>query len=85
MRDKRARIVRVASQQPNASTVTVKVKADGVDGTSHSIAYGVAPKPVVEKVRVGTKGNAQSVELTSTDDVKIGAIELAAAVFDEAW
>ena len=85
MRDKRARIVRVASQQRNASTVTVKVKADGVDGTAHSITYAIASKPVVKKVRVGTKGNAQSVELTSTDDVKIGSIELAAAVFEEAW
>ena len=85
MRDKRARVVRVASQQRDISAVTVKVKADGVDGTSHSISYGVSTKPVVKKVRVGTKGNAQSVELTSTDDVKIGSIELAAGVFEEAW
>jgi hypothetical protein len=85
MRDKRARVVRVSSQQPDTSTVTVNVKADGVDGARHSITYGIAPKPVVKKVRVGTKGNAQSVELTSTDNVKIGSIELAAGVFEEAW
>lgn len=85
MRDKRARVVRVASQQSDSSTVIVKVKADGVDGTGHSITYGITRKPVVKKVRVGTKGNAQSVEVTSTDDVKIGSIELAAAVFEESW
>jgi len=78
-------VVRVSSQQPDTSTVTVNVKADGVDGARHSITYGIAPKPVVKKVRVGTKGNAQSVELTSTDNVKIGSIELAAGVFEESW
>ena len=85
MRDKRARVVRVASQQANTSNITIKVKADGVDGTSHAVRYNSSPKPMVKKVRVGTKGNAQSVEVTSTADVKIGSVELAAGVFQEAW
>jgi len=85
MRDKRARVVRVSSQQAAASDVTVRVKADGVDSTAHTMSFSISTKPTTKKARVGAKGVALPVEVTSTAAVKIAAIELAAGVMRESW
>ena len=85
LRDKKARIVRVSSQQSATSEIVVKVKADGTDKTSHTLSYGIATKPTTKKARVNGKGVSLPIEMTSSDAVKIGAVELAAVIQREAW
>ena len=80
MRDKKARAVRVSSQQRATSEIVVKVKADGTDKTSHTLSYGIATKPATKKARVNGKGVSLPIEMVSNDDVKIGSVELAAAI-----
>ena len=80
LRDKRARAIRVSSQQRATSSVSVRVSADGADQTVHTLAYPISAKPTVKKARVGGKGIALPVEITSNDDIKVGSVELAAAV-----
>jgi len=63
----------------------VKVKADGTDKTSHTLSYGIATKPTTKKARVNGKGVSLPIEMTSSDAVKIGAVELAAVMQRESW
>ena len=71
--------------QKIASNVTVRVNADGVDSTAHTMSFGISTKPTTKKARVGSKGVALPVEVTSTAAVKIAAVELAAGVMRESW
>jgi len=80
LRDKRARAIRLSSQQRSTSSVSVRVSADGADQTVHTLSYPISAKPTVKKARVGGKGIALPVEITSNDDIKVGSVELAAAV-----
>jgi hypothetical protein len=85
LRDKKARVIRVSSQQRSSSTVSVRVSADGADQTVHTLTYPIAAKPTVKKARVGGKGISLPVEITSNDNIKVGSVELAAAMQREAW
>jgi hypothetical protein len=85
LRSKQARVIRLSSQQRESSTVSVKVSADGTDQTAHNLTYPIAAKPIIKKARVGGKGVAIPVEIASADPVKLGSVELAAAVQREAW
>jgi hypothetical protein len=85
LRGKQARVIRVSSQQRDTSTVSVRVNADGADQTTHDLAYPISARPTVKKARVGGKGVALPVEIASADAIKIGSVELAAAVQRDAW
>jgi len=87
MRTQKAKRIRVSSNQDEEATVTMRVLADGVAQTNHSVTFPVAvgSRPVTEKARVGSKAFAHSVEITSTDAVDISAVELAATLLAEPW
>lgn len=85
IREKKARIVRVSSQQADAGTLSVRVKADGMDKTAHSITLAANSKPTSKKARVSAKGIALPVEVTSSDDIKISVVEVAAKMLRQPW
>jgi|TARA_Y100000310_G_scaffold24623_1_gene23643 hypothetical protein len=85
MRQKKARIIRVASQQAAVGTWTVRVVADGNDGTTHAVTTEAATKPLTVKARVGKKGVAIQAEITTNDDMKLSAVEMAAKMLAEPW
>ena len=63
----------------------MRVSADGADQATHALAYPISAKPTVKKARVGGKGIALPVEIESADAIKVGSVELAAAIQKEAW
>jgi hypothetical protein len=85
MRQKKARSIRVSSQQSEAHTMTVRVKADGAEKTLHTVTLAANSKPTTIKARVGAKGIALPVEIASNDDISISAVELAANMLAEPW
>ncbi len=75
---KRGRQIRVACKQDEPATITVRSVVDGIGQATHSLAYPASRKPISKKVRVGGRGYAHAVEITSTDDVAISVAELSA-------
>jgi len=85
MRDKKARVIRLATQQDASASLKVRVVADGSDGTQHTISQLASEKPTTAKARVGKKGAAIQVEITTNDETKISAVEVAAKMLAEPW
>ena len=85
MRQKKARSIRVSTQQNDEHTMTVRVKADGVEKSLHAVTLAANSKPTTIKARVGAKGIALPVEIASNDDISISAVELAANMLAEPW
>ena len=85
MRQKKARSIRVSSQQTDVHTMTVRVKADGAEKTLHTVTLAANAKPTTVKARVGAKGIALPVEIATNDDISISAVELAANMLAEPW
>ena len=78
-------MIRFNAQQADAATMSVRIKADGVDQTAHTLTLTANLKPTTEKARVGSKGVALPVEITSNDDIKISTVEVAAKMLRQPW
>jgi len=82
---KKAKRVRVQSSQIKASTVNVRVYADGVAGATQAltIAGSSRGRALESTARVGGRGRVLEVELTTADQVDIVACDVLAQVLSD--
>ena len=81
---KRARQCRVTSKQTSQSSITVRALIDGSEQTAHALTYPASTKPVPKKARIGGRGHFLQIQITSNDDVLIGAAEISAEMLRNA-
>jgi hypothetical protein len=86
IRRKRARTVRVVSEQSDNAGLTVTVYADGQAQTAKSVAVDATPggRPQSTKSRVNGRGNTLQITVSTSDAVKISALEMIAEPLMEA-
>lgn len=86
IRRKRARTIRVNSEQATAATVNVTANSDGVAGTQHALTMPASSgsEPSSKKARVNGRGHIHTVVVQTTASVEVAGIELIAEELVEA-
>lgn len=84
-RPKRARILRVSTQQGAATDVLVRILADGASGSQKTLSTVAATQPKTLRAMVSSKALAPVVEIQTSGDIELVGVELAAERLRTRW